>query len=374
MTVAFRESPRSSVGIEWELHIVDAETGELTGAAERLIELTGGGDGRPIRKEYLPCAIEIVSEPRVVVADAVADLRGHLHRLLEAAASVGVALMGAGSHPFSRSAAQASFRTARYDVVTEKNGWWGRQMAICGTHVHIGVADREYVPTIVWTLAQHYPHLLAPSAASPFWGGEDSGFASQRTMMFQQISTNGLPFQLDSWAQFEQCVVDLLVCGAIDDVDEVRWDVRPSPKFGTIETRIGDSAPTLAELAFQAALAQCLGERVVRRLEAGDPPETLPSWIVRENKWRAARYGLDAMVVGPGRVIPARDALGSLLAELAPVAADLGCADELAFGHQVIDRGASYERQRRVADQAQGDLRAVAAALVAETAAGTPAW
>ena len=372
MTVAFSDSPRSSVGIEWELHLVDAQTGELTGAAERLIELTGGGDDRPIRKEYLPCAIEIVSEPRAVIAEAVADVRGHLYRLLEAAASIGVALMGAGSHPFSHPAAQTSFRTARYDIVTEKNGWWGRQMAICGSHVHVGVANRDHVLAVTWGLAQHYPHLLAPSASSPFWDGEDSGFASQRTMMFQQISTNGLPFHLDSWAQFERCVADLMACGAIDEVDEVRWDVRPSPKFGTIETRIGDSTPTLAELAFQAALVQCLSERVVRAIETDEPHESLPEWIIRENKWRAARYGFDAMVALPGRVTPAREALAELLDELAPVAADLGCADELAFGRQVIANGASYERQRRVA--AEGGLRAVVAALVAETASGTPAW
>ena len=374
MSVTFRESPRSSVGIEWELHIVDAETGELAGAAERLIELTDGGDSRPIRKEYLPCAIEIVSEPRRVVADAVADLRTLLRRLQEAAASLGVALMGAGSHPFSHPAAQRSFRTPRYDIVTRKNGWWGRQMAICGSHVHLGVAEREHVPAVVWTLAQHYPHLLAPSAASPFWDGEDSGFASQRTMMFQQISTNGLPFQLDSWDQFEQCVDDLLACGAIDEVDEVRWDVRPSPKFGTIETRIADSAPTLAELGFQGALVQCLGERVVRMIEAGDPPPPLPPWLVRENKWRAARYGLDAMIAVPGGSVSARDSLRALLDDLAPVAADLGCADELAFGRQVIERGASYERQRRVADRAGGDLWSVVGALVSETSTGTPEW
>ena len=376
MHISFANSARSSVGVEWELHLVDVETGELTPAAERLIANTQAGAAGLIHKEYLPCAIELVSQPRTVIADAIADIEGQLAALSEAAEPLGVALLGAGSHPFSRSAAQVPFRTERYDAVANNNGWWGRQMAICGTHVHIGVANLDYVMPLTWTLARFYPYLLGLSESSPFWEGEDSGFASQRTMMFQQLPTNGLPYRFETWAQYEDYVDDLVTCGMVTDIQEMRWDVRPSPKYGTVENRIPDSVPTLAELGALAALTQCLSEYIERAFDAGDSPDAMPPWLIRENKWRVARYGLDATIIVPGesrfRTTPLREAMGQWINELMPVADDLGCARELAFGHEIVANGASYERQRRVA--AQLGLRGIVDHLIAETSSGVPSW
>ncbi|MCL2735987.1 MAG: glutamate--cysteine ligase [Propionibacteriaceae bacterium] len=376
MHIRFARSARSTVGIEWELHLVDKSTGELVPAAEKLIALTHGGDDKPIRKEYLPCAIEIVSRPRAIIAEAIADIRHHVDILMEAAESIGVALMGAGSHPFSRSATQTPFRTSRYDAVTHRNGWWGRQMAICGTHVHVGVADRSHVLPLAWSQALSYPFLLALSASSPFWEGEDSGFASQRTMMFQQLPTNGLPHRFDSWEEYENHVDDLVACGVITQVQEMRWDVRPSPNFGTVENRIPDSVPTVAELGFVAAATQCLSEDIERRLDDGHAPAQTPPWLIRENKWRVARHGLDATVIQPGesgvRTTPLREAMVRWLDALMPVADDLGCARELAFGYEMLTHGASYERQRRIA--ARSGLRALVDAIAHETASGVPSW
>jgi carboxylate-amine ligase len=378
MEVTFQSSPRSSVGLEWELHLVDLETLELVPAAADLIAAAGGGDGRPIRKEYLPCTIEIVSGPHQRVGDAIAELAYHLDRLRTLGAELGVGLIGAGSHPFSHPASQRPFQTDRYDLVTDNNQWWGRQMAICGTHVHVGVDRTAYVLPVTWTYARFYPYLLALTASSPFWDAEDSGFASQRTMFFQQLPTNGLPYRFDTWAQFETYIDELVACQMIGEVNELRWDVRPSPKFGTVENRIPDSATTLQELACEAALTQSLGEYFARSLDEGDTPDYLPPWLVRENKWRAARYGLDATIISPNpdeRLIPLRQGLPHLIERLLPIAADLGCADELAFGLKILQRGASYERQRRVAGTADAaGLRAVVQSLLAETGSGRPAW
>lgn len=375
MQVDFAVSPRSSVGLEWELALVAGDTLELTSAAGPLLaELDAGEDG-PIRKEYLQEMIEIVSAPHLRVEAAVADLVGGLDRVRRAADSLGVQLLGSGCHPFSRAWDQQPFTGERYDVVWERNAWWGRQMAICGTHIHVGVAHRAQVLPIVNGLARFYPFFLALSASSPFWEGQDSGYASQRTMLFQQLPTNGLPYRMTEWAEFESYAAELAEVGMITVPNDIRWDVRPSPKFGTVENRTADSVPTLGELGALAALTQCLAEFVVRDAEGPGLLEDLPPWLVKENKWRAARYGLDAEVITPdrpGRVRPLREYLVEWLDRLAGVAHDLGCASELDFIEELAARGVSYERQRAIAASHDGDLRAVTRLLIAETGQLSP--
>ncbi|MDR1833959.1 MAG: glutamate--cysteine ligase [Propionibacteriaceae bacterium] len=378
MEVSFTESKQSTVGIEWELNLVDLDTYELAPVAAELLELVGGGAGLPVRKEYLQCMVEIVSGAHETIAGAIADIAAQLARLQEAAATLNVGLMGSGSHPFSHPAKQVPFSNPRYDAVTEKNKWWGKQMTICGTHVHVGVANKDHVLPTTWTFARFYPYLLALSASSPYWDGEDSGYASQRTMMFQQLPTNGLPYRFHHWSQFEEYIDDLVECGMIAEVNELRWDVRPSPRFGTVENRIPDSVPTLKELAFLGALTQSLGEHFAQALSEGDTPDYLPPWLVRENKWRAARYGLDATIITPqegSRLLTLRYGMGNLITFLMPFAQQLGCADELAFGRELLNNGASYERQRRIAGGTGPEaLHKVAKALVEETATNTPNW
>ena len=377
MSVDFHSSPRSTIGMEWELHVVDRDTLELTPGSPALLNAVGGGKGKPIRPEFLPCAIELVSDAHTTVRAGLADLRAHLDRLMEAAATFNVTLVGAGSHPFSHPANQVPLPTEHYLEVAAMNQWWGQQMAICGTHVHVGVASRDMVLPMTWTFARFFPYMLALSAASPFWDGVDSGFASQRTMLFQQLRTNGLPYFFSTWEQFEECVADLVACGVLENPDEIRWDVRPSPKYGTVENRMADSVPTLAEIGCQAAVTQCLAEYFVDSLEGGDWPDYLPPWLVRENKWRAARYGLDAEVITPAPGHPAyslRQALPRLVEMLQPYAERLDCQEELNFALEIVTKGASYERQRRNYDRVGGDLRAVTATLAQETATGRPVW
>ena len=187
--------------------------------------------------------------------------------------------------------------------MADRNQYWGHQMAICGTHVHVGVDHRDKALPITNGLARFYPYLLALSCASPFWEGEDSGYASQRTMLFQQLSTNGLPYPMRKWTEFEDYAEELFDSGMISTPSEIRWDVRPSPKFGTVENRTADSVPTFAELGCVAALTQCFAEYVSRSYAHDQTYESLSPWLVRENKWRAARYGMDASVITPN---PAR--------------------------------------------------------------------
>jgi carboxylate-amine ligase len=187
-------------------------------------------------------------------------------------------------------------------------------------------------------------------------------------MMFQQLPTAGLPFQFRQWSEFEGFVHDQKKTGIIDQVDEVRWDIRPSPHLGTVEVRVCDGVSNLRELGALVALTHCLIVDLDRRLDAGEELPMMPPWHVQENKWRAARYGLDAIIIldADSNERHVTEDLDDLLERLAPVARSLGCADELASVADIYRTGASYQRQRRVAEETDGDMRAVVDAIVAE--------
>jgi carboxylate-amine ligase len=221
---------------------------------------------------------------------------------------------------------------------------------------------------IVSSLLNNFPHLQALSASSPMWSGTDTGYASNRAMMFQQLPTAGLPFQFETWEQYEDFVDDHMRTGVIEYLNDIRWDVRPSPALGTVEVRICDGVSNLTELAALTALTHCLVVDLTDRLSAGEKLPTMPPWHTQENKWRAARYGLDAEIIlddaGNERLVT--DDLDDLLTRLEPVARRLGCADELRSVDEITRGGASYPRQRRVAARTGGDLVAVVDSVVRE--------
>ena len=240
---------------------------------------------------------------------------------------------------------------ARYAKLIDRTQWWGRQMVIYGVHVHVGLDSRDKVLPVLDGLVNYFPHFQALSASSPFWGGEDTGYASQRALMFQQLPTAGLPFQFSSWEDYESYVQDMFTTGVIDTLSEIRWDIRPVPNLGTIEMRICDGLATIEEVGAIAALTQCLVDEFSTTLDNGGTIPTMPPWHVQENKWRAARYGLDAIIIldAEGNEQLVTEHLRETVKRLEPVAAKLGCSAELADVQKIIQRGAGYQRQRRVA-------------------------
>lgn len=245
-------------------------------------------------------------------------------------------------------------------------------MMIWGVHVHVGVEDRRKVLPLVNGMLVYLPHLLALSASSPYWAGVETGYASNRSLMFQNLPTAGLPFDFTDWESFERYVGDLVRTGVIADHTEVRWDIRPSPRWGTIEFRVCDGVSTAAEIASLAALVQCLVDWLSAKLDAGEDVPVLQPWFVRENKWRAARYGLDAEIItdasGSERLVG--DDLRELVATLMPTAERLGCAEELSHVTDTLSNGGSYQRQLRVAAANGGDLTAVVSHLAEELRRG----
>jgi len=255
----------------------------------------------------------------------------------------------------------------RYLRLIDATQWLGRRLQIFGIHVHVGVRSPEKAIAMVNALTSYIPHFLALSASSPYWQGRDTGLASARSKVFEGLPTAGLPFQLNGWAEFERFMGTLISAKTISTIREVWWDIRPHPNFGTVELRICDGMPTLAEVATAAALSQCLVHRLDTLIDRGYRLPVPRSWIVRENKWRAARYGLDAEIIvdEQGRVQPVRESIRELVDELTPVAGTLGCVEELRNAFTMVERGPSYLRQRAVV-AAGGSLVDVVDMLVEE--------
>jgi len=373
--IEFASSARSTVGLEWEVMLADPTTGDLVGRAPELLTLLerqSAPERHTVTGELLTNTIEVTSGVGATVADAVDDVAAAIAAVRRSTDPAGIELLSAGSHPFAQWFDQRVTDKNRYRKLIERTQWWGRNMTIWGIHVHVGVDDRAKVVPIMGALAGFLPHLQALSASSPYWAGERTGYASNRALVFQQLPTAGLPWSISSWQEFETFVDDMTRTGVMEDPSEIRWDVRPAPKWGTIEVRACDGMSTLSELASVAALTQTLVEFFSRELDEGRPLPTLQPWFHRENKWRAARYGLDARVIvdRAGSQVPVREHITAVVEDLMPIAADLRCTQELQGVRTIVEQGASYSRQLAAADAAGGDLRQVVQHLIREFRAG----
>ncbi len=368
--IPFVGSPEPTLGVEWELALVDRDTRDLTNAAPDLFELIaarGVDRAGQIHKELLSNTVELVTGICHTTGEAMDDLGATLDVVRGLTDEIGVDLYGAGTHPFAEWSAQQLTEGPRYAELISRTQWWGRQMLIWGVHVHVGISHRDKVLPILSSLLKYYPHLLALSASSPMWGGHETGYASNRAMMFQQLPTAGLPFQFEKWAEFEAFAADQMTTGIIDHLNEIRWDIRPSPHLGTIEVRVCDGVSNRQELAGLVALIHCLIVDLDCRLTAGETLPQMAPWLVQENKWRAARYGIDAIIIEDSdcaeRLVT--EDLAELLVRLEPVAASLGCSAELASVADIVARGVSYNRQHEVFART-GSLRDVVSSVVAE--------
>lgn len=370
MRIDFRGSPEPTLGVEWELALVDRRSRDLRNDASHLFARAKPrlADPDRLHKELLKNTVELVTGVCRTVDEAMTDLRTTLGAAVAAGDELDIDLYGAGTHPFASWTGQQLTEGHRYEELINRTQWWGRQMLIWGVHVHVGLPERERVMPVLSALLNYYPHLQALSASSPVWAGVDTGYASNRALMFQQLPTAGLPFQFDTWEQFESFAQDQLTTGVIDVLSEIRWDIRPAPHLGTLENRVCDGVSSIDDLAALVALVHCLVVDLDTRLAAGETLPTMPPWHVQENKWRAARYGLDAIIIldadSHERLIT--EDLADLLVRLEPVAERLGCSAELASVADIPRRGASYQRQREVVARTGGDLVAVVDSVVRE--------
>jgi carboxylate-amine ligase len=373
VAIDFNPSRGPTLGIEWEIQLVDAETRHLRQDAREVLaalpSLSEGGDVHKVRHELMESTVEVVTDVCYTVGEAKDDLAATVAALRSAAADRGITLACTGTHPISdwRDAVMAPVQ--RYADLIEQMQWLARRIQTFGVHVHVGVSDVDRVIPIVNALSAYLPHFLALTASSPFWSGHDTGLASSRAVVFGQLPTAGPPHLLDDWAAFEDYMATLLRAGTIRSIKEVWWDIRPHPNFGTVEIRMFDGIPTLREVGMAAALCQCLVTLFDQQLDRGYTLPRPAAWVVRDNKWRATRHGLDAIVItdDTGNTTPLRDDLYELVRELEPVADRLGCTEELKVASDVLEFGASYERQRAIRAEG-GTLENVVDAAIVEFA------
>jgi glutamate---cysteine ligase / carboxylate-amine ligase len=375
--IEFMSSPGSSLGVEMELALVDKETRDLkSGAIEILADMGQDhpdGEHPKAKHELLQSTIEIITGICATAAEAKADLGATLDELRPQVEARNLDLMCCGAHPFADWAKQEISPKERYHRLVDLYQWPARRLQICGIHVHVGVRSPAKAIAISNALCAYIPHFLALSASSPYWVGEDTGLASVRSKVFEALPTAGLPYELEGWPEFEEFMGTLIAAKAITSIREVWWDIRPHPGFGTIELRICDGIPTLKEVSAIAALTQCLVEWMDRLVDRGYTLPTPRTWVTRENKWRAGRWGLEAeIIVDDGdRLQPVRSAISELTEELSPVADRLGCRSELKGCLDILAHGASYARQREVMRRG-GRLVDVVEQLVEELKTDTP--
>lgn len=377
MAIEFCASDGPSLGIEIEFALVDTATEDLSCCAGEVLAEMGeghpGGEHPFAKQELYQSTIEVITGINATVKDARADLTTTIDEVRAHLDPRGVALACSGVHPFARWYELDVSPSDRYAQLLDTIQWPARRLMTDGVHFHVGVRSGEKAVAITNALMTYLPHFIALTASSPFWHGHDTGLASVRSKIWETLPKAGIPPQLADWAEFETFMATLIRAGSIETVRDVWWDVRPHPDFGTVELRMCDGIPTLQETLAVAALAQSLVHAFDQLL---DEDESLPvprDWIIRENKWRAARFGLEAEVVvdETGRTMPLRESVLALVDTLRPTAADLGCADELGGILTVLESGASYARQRAVI-AAGGDLTDVVRSLRREHAADRP--
>lgn len=368
----FARSEQSTLGIEWELQLIDQDSNDLRQAAAYI--LAALHDSPFIHGEMLLNTVEVVSGVHTTVAACVADLQSGVAQLREKTEPLRIDVASAGAHPFANPAYQRVTNKERYATLVDRTQYWGRQMLLFGTHVHVGIDRREKVLPVLKAVLTRAYHIQALSSSSPFWAGEDTHYASNRAMVFQQLPTAGIPRQFDTWEQLERFTSDMMSTGTITDFNEVRWDVRPSPGWGTLELRVADANTNIEELAAIAALIHCLVDYFSSRFDAGDELPSMPDWFVAENKWRAARYGMDAVLITDerGTEEPVADTLRAMVKQLEPYAAALGCSAELSGIERICQSGAAYQRFRETARLNGGSRDAVVEHMRAEMRAERP--
>ena len=373
MNTDFRANGVLTLGAELELQIVDAETCALTSRAEDLLK-PFKPDAK-IKPELYLDMIELVTGICRDANEVESDLSTTMDLLVAEGEKIGVGFSSTGSHPFSRYASSDVFPAERYNDLIDRNQWLTRRWKVYGLHVHIGMESGDECIRFNNFFMRLMPHLLALSSSAPFWQGEDTRLATCRPTMYEALPTAGLPYFVQSWSEFTTLCETLRKAKAITSLKDLWWDVRPSPSFGTLEIRVCDSPATLAEtvaiVAFIHGLAHWFKDH-------GDWLSQVPQpqhWLMRENKWRVIRHGMDADLVmnaeGDNQAI--RGDILSWIEKIEPYAMKLGYVGHMDVLHGICAKGSSSARQRSVFARNQS-LREVTAFNMQEFKARRPIW
>ena len=354
-----------TLGIEEEYLLVDLDTLDLAEAPNAMMEACSSELGDQVSPEFLQCQVEVGTRVCRNVAEAREDLR-HLRRTVaRIAGDYGLAPIAAGCHPFSDWRDQHHTDKDRYHTLRSDLAAVSRRMLICGMHVHVGIESADQRIDLMRQLRYFLPHVLALSCSSPYWQGEDTGLASYRLTVFDNLPRTGLPPEFDSWGAYERSVAVLTDLGLIEDATKIWWDLRPSHRFPTLEARICDVTPRLETTLSLAALIQALTRMLSRLSQKNQRWRVYDRFLIAENRWRAQRYGIAEPLIdfGAHSLLPFPDIVEELIALTEEDGAALGSSVELGALRAIVERGTAADEQRQVYDAGRAEGRDHDAAL-----------
>jgi len=362
-------SPSFTMGIEEEYLLVHADTLDLAEAPQALMDDCVSALGSQVSPEFLRCQVEIGTRVCSTIGEAREDLRRLRSTVAEIAARYGLAPLAVSCHPTADWKDQHHTDKERYITLEHDLGGVARRLLISGMHVHVGIENEDLRIDLMNQFSYFLPHMLALSASSPFWQGLDTGLSSYRMTIFDNLPRTGLPPRLSGYGEYRRSVQAIIDTGAIEDATKIWWDLRPSDRFPTLESRICDNSPRMEHALSIAALTQCLMRMLWRLRVKNQRWRIYESFLVGENRWRAQRYGMSEGLIdfGRGEVVPFAELLDELIELLAEDAEALQCVAEVEAARDILQRGNSAARQRavRAAElEASGDEDKAMAAVI----------
>jgi carboxylate-amine ligase len=368
--------PSLTVGVEEEYQIIDPKTRELQSYITQLLM-----EDHRVLTQVKPELHQSIVEVGTVVCQTPAEVREELVQLrrgvMELAARKNLRIAAAGTHPIANWVTQEITPLAHYADVRESMQQLAEQLLIFGTHVHIGIEDREFLIDAANVARYVLPHILCLSTSSPFWMGRKTGLKSYRSVIFRSFPRSGVPRVMASWHDYESYVETLVLTGSIPNGSKIWWDVRPHWKYPTLEFRICDVCTRVDEAVCIAAILQALIAKLWKMRRDNTTFRIYSADLIDENKWRAVRYGLDGKLIdfGKEREMPARELIRELIEWfIGDMVDELGTRKEVEYAYKILAEGSSADRQLAVYERT-GDLNAVVDHLIAESEEGvlTPA-
>jgi glutamate---cysteine ligase / carboxylate-amine ligase len=365
--------PSFTLGIEEEYQTVDPESRDLRSHINT--EMLAQGKLRleeRVKAEMHQSVIEVGTRVCSDIEEARIDLFDLRREMIQLAEQNGLVLVAGATHPFADWRAQEIYPDPRYARVVEDLQLVARANLIFGLHVHVGIEDREVAIRVMNTMRYFLPHVLALSTNSPFWLGMNSGLKSYRAKVFERFPRTNLPDAFASYSEFEAYVNLLIKTGCIDNAKKIWWDIRPHPYFDTIEVRICDIPLRADESIALAALIQATAAKICKLQERNQDYRQYSRSLLMENKWRAVRYGLDGKLIDFGKQeeVPERELILEYLEFVDDVLDELGSRKAVGYIHRIMEEGTGADRQLKVYERTNGDLKAVVDYMAKETRAG----
>lgn len=360
-----------TLGIEEEFQILDADTFTLHSQMSKIID---GGKvllKERIKEEMHQSVVEMGTNVCEDIKQAREEVTYLRQQIIALAAKEGLKVAASGTHPFSHWSEQLITPNPRYDLIIDEMKDVARGNLIFGMHVHVGIPDREQGMQIMNVARYFLPHLYALSTNSPFWEGRETGFKSFRSKIFDKFPRTGIPPYFSSVAEYDKFIDVLVKTNCIDNGKKIWWDIRLHPFYPTVEFRVCDMVMTVDEVICIAALMQCIIAKLHKLHQKNQGFRMYRRILINENKWRAARWGIEAKLIdfGKEQELPFTQLINELLEFIDDVVVELGCRDEVDFVHQMLEQGSGADRQLRVYKETK-DLKEVVRYTVEQTAKG----